>query len=58
MRGQRDYEVRFKTLEKNSIERTVRVKCVDSVHAAMVVYRTFGRRKIKVISAKKESESE
>ena len=58
MREQRDYDVTFKTLERNSVTRTVRVKCVDSVHASAVVYRTFGRHKIKVTSAKKASEKE
>ena len=51
-REQRTYDVTFKTLERNPVTRTVRVKCVDSVHASMVVYQTFGRKKIKVISAK------
>lgn len=52
-REQRTYDVTFKTLERNPVTRTVQVKCVDSVHASMVVYRSFGKKKIKVISAKK-----
>lgn len=56
MKEQRDYDVTFKTLDRTPVERTVRVKCVDSVHASMVVHKSFGRKKIKVISARKVEE--
>lgn len=49
---QRWYAVVFETIEKKPIERTIKVLCTDSVHASMVVYKQFGRKKIKVKSAK------
>lgn len=49
---QRWYAVVFETIEKEPIERTIKVLCTDSVHASMVVYSQFGRKKIKVKSAK------
>lgn len=59
-REQRWYEVTFKTIERNPITRTVKVQCCDSVHASALVYQQFGRKKIKVKSAKliKENEDE
>lgn len=45
------YAVQFKTLERNPTTRTVKVLSTDSVHASMVVYKQFGRKKIKVKSA-------
>lgn len=57
MKEQRDYDVTFKTIDRIPVERTVRVKCVDSVHASMVVYKNFGRKRIKVISARKVQEA-
>lgn len=50
------YEVIFETIEKEPITRTVRVKSTDSVHASILVYQQFGRKKIKVKSAKKARE--
>lgn len=52
------YEVIFETIEKKPIIRTVRVKSSDSVHASMLVYQQFGRKKIKVKSAKKARDKE
>lgn len=52
------YEVIFETIEKEPITRTVRVKSTDSVHASILVYQQFGRKKIKVKSAKKARERE
>ena len=52
-REQRWYEVTFATLDRDPITRTVKVQCCDSVHASMLVYQMYGRRKIKVKSAKK-----
>ena len=52
MAKQRWYAVVFETIEKKPIERTIKVLCTDSVHASMVVYKQFGRKKIKVKSAK------
>ena len=40
------------------IRRTVTVCSTDSVHASALVYQQFGRKKIKVKSAKKVKESE
>ena len=58
-RENRKYDVTFETLDKrNPIKRTVRVECCDSVHASMLVYREFGKRKIKVKSAMKVREND
>ena len=54
---QRWYRVVFETIERKPIRRTVTV-CTDSVHASALVYQQFGRKKIKVKSAKKVKESE
>lgn len=51
-REQRWYEVTFKTIERNPIIRSVKVQCCDSVHASALVYDLYGRKKIKVKSAK------
>jgi len=53
---QRWYKVVFETIERKPIRRTVTVCSTDSVHA--LVYQQFGRKKIKVKSAKKVKESE
>lgn len=53
MKEQRWYEVTFETVERNPMIRKVKVQCCDSVHASMIVYQQFGRKKIKVKSAKK-----
>jgi hypothetical protein len=45
-------------LERKPIRRTVEVLSTDSVHASALVYQQFGRKKIKVKSAKKVKESE
>jgi len=45
------YAVGFKTLDRNPIERTVKVKSTDSIHASMAVYANYGRKKIEVVSA-------
>ena len=58
MKNQRWYRVTFETLERNPIRRTVEVLSTDSVHASALVYQQFGRKKIKVKSAKKVKESE
>lgn len=58
MENQRWYRVTFETLERKSIRRTVEVLSTDSVHASALVYQQFGRKKIKVKSAKKVKESE
>lgn len=58
MKNQRWYRVTFETLERKSIRRTVEVLSTDSVHASALVYQQFGRKKIKVKSAKKVKESE
>ena len=55
---QRWYKVIFETIERNPIKRTVTVCSTDSVHASNLVYQQFGRKKIKVKSAKKVKESE
>lgn len=52
-REQRWYEVTFVTLGRDPITRTVKVQCCDSVHASLLVYQMYGRKKIKVKSAKK-----
>ena len=44
--------------ERKPIRRTVTVCSTDSVHASALVYQQFGRKKIKVKSAKKVKESE
>lgn len=51
-REQRWYEVKFKTIERNPVIRTVKVQCCDSIHASALVYQQFGRKKIEVKSAK------
>jgi hypothetical protein len=56
--NQRWYRVTFETLERKPIRRTVEVLSTDSVHASALVYQQFGRKKIKVKSAKKVKESE
>ena len=58
MEKQRWYRVTFETLERKPIRRTVEVLSTDSVHASALVYQQFGRKKIKVKSAKKVKESE
>ncbi len=58
MENQRWYRVTFETLERKPIRRTVEVLSTDSVHASALVYQQFGRKKIKVKSAKKVKESE
>lgn len=58
MKNQRWYRVTFETLERKPIRRTVEVLSTDSVHASALVYQQFGRKKIKVKSAKKVRESE
>lgn len=58
MKNQRWYRVTFETLERKPIRRTVEVLNTDSVHASALVYQQFGRKKIKVKSAKKVKESE
>lgn len=58
MKNQRWYRVTFETLERKPIRRTVEVLSTDSVHASALVYQQFGRKKIKVKSAKKAKESE
>lgn len=58
MKNQRWYRVTFETLERKHIRRTVEVLSTDSVHASALVYQQFGRKKIKVKSAKKVKESE
>lgn len=58
MENQRWYRVTFETLERKPIRRTVDVLSTDSVHASALVYQQFGRKKIKVKSAKKVKESE
>ena len=58
MKNQRWYRVTFETLERKPIRRTVEVLSTDSVHASTLVYQQFGRKKIKVKSAKKVKESE
>lgn len=55
-RQQRWYAVVFETIERKPIRRTIKVQCVDSVHASMIVYAQFGRKKIKVKSAKPSKE--
>jgi hypothetical protein len=55
---QRWYKVVFETIERIPIRRTVTVCSTDSVHASALVYQQFGRKKIKVKSAKKVKESE
>lgn len=55
---QRWYKVVFETIERKPIRRTVTVYSTDSVHASALVYQQFGRKKIKVKSAKKVKESE
>lgn len=57
MKNQRWYRVTFETLERKPIRRTVEVLSMDSVHASALVYQQFGRKKIKVKSAKKVKES-
>lgn len=54
---QRWYKVVFETIERKPIRRTVTVCSTDSVHASALVYQQFGRKKIKVKSAKKVKES-
>jgi len=58
VKNQRWYRVTFETLERKPIRRTVEVLSTDSVHASALVYQQFGRKKIKVKSAKKVKESE
>lgn len=58
MKNQRWYRVTFETLERKPIRRTIEVLSTDSVHASALVYQQFGRKKIKVKSAKKVKESE
>lgn len=58
MKNQRWYRVTFEILERKPIRRTVEVLSTDSVHASALVYQQFGRKKIKVKSAKKVKESE
>ena len=58
MKNQRWYRVTFETLERKPIRRIVEVLSTDSVHASALVYQQFGRKKIKVKSAKKVKESE
>lgn len=58
MENQRWYRVTFETLERKPIRRTVEVLSTDSVYASALVYQQFGRKKIKVKSAKKVKESE
>ena len=58
MKNQRWYRVTFETLERKPIRRTVEVLSTDSVHASALVYHQFGRKNIKVKSAKKVKESE
>lgn len=58
MENQRWYRVTFETLERKPIRRTVEVLSTDSVHASALVYQQFGRKKIKVKSAKKVKASE
>lgn len=58
MKNQGWYRVTFETLERKPIRRTVEVLSTDSVHASALVYQQFGRKKIKVKSAKKVKESE
>lgn len=58
MKNQRWYRVTFETLERKPVRRTVEVLSTDSVHASALVYQQFGRKKIKVKSAKKVKESE
>lgn len=55
-RKPRWYKVTFTTIERIPIERTVKVKSTDSVHASALVYQTYGRKKIKVTSAKVDKE--
>ena len=55
---QRWYKVVFETIERKPIRRTDTVCSTDSVHASALVYQQFGRKKIKVKSAKKVKESE
>lgn len=55
---QRWYKVVFETIERKPIRRTVTVCSTDSVHASALVYQQFGRKKIKVKSAKKVKGSE
>lgn len=50
-KNMRWYAIQFVTLDRNPITRTVKVQSTDSVHASMVVYKQFGRKKIKVKSA-------
>lgn len=57
MKNQRWYRVTFETLERKPIRRTVEVLSTDSVHASALVYQQFGRKKIKVKSAKKVKEN-
>lgn len=54
---QRWYKVVFETIERKPIRRTVTVCSTDSVHASALVYQQFGRKKIKVKSAKKVKEN-
>lgn len=49
--NQRKYNVTFEIL-KSGDTRTVQITTTDSINAARIAYATFGRKKIKVTSAK------
>lgn len=51
MKNQRKYKVTFEDV-KTKNQRTVQIQTTDSLTAAKLAYQTFGRKKIKVISAK------
>lgn len=58
-RAQREYKVTFVTLNKyNPVTRSVIVKSTHSMNALALLYRMYGRNKIKVISAKKVEKNE
>lgn len=51
MKGQRTYNVIFETV-KTGEKRTVRVVSTDGLNATRAVYKSFGGRKINVVSVK------
>ena len=51
MKNQRKYKVTFEDVKTND-QRTVQIHTTDSLTASKLAYQTFGRKKIKVVSAK------
>lgn len=49
--NQRKYNVTFEVLKSGDM-RTVQITTTDSINAARIAYANFGRKKIKVTSAK------